>query len=662
MHQPPHPTSDELDPSPSSVLSIRDRIFRILTLVGATVGWVCILAFAVKPFLTVKATAEGKLVEPAPSAKINPVQVKNTQRLISSQISTQNNPPLPNVQQQQPISPPASVVQSSTYQNLALKTAVNNSQSRIKKFGWKKSVNTLASANRSQPLNSPAKISTQFQQHSLSASSSNSPTNNNLESKKRGDLQTETKQKPAQQPSVTDEPGILLTVSDIVILALQNNRGIKNAYLERIVQRQDLAVAQDKFVPNFTPRISIALDRQRVGAGTSKSGGVDLGANVSVTLPAGGNLSFGWNGTGRALTTNNFDFDDDFNDGGALGQNLQLNFNQPLLRGFGVEVNRASIDIARLNEQANILFLKSTLSDIITNAILAYRNLLQAQERVKIERISLEIAQQQLETLQVLINAGREAPVDIFPSETNVASRQLTLLAAENERERVRLELIKILDIERTTNILAAAPSSLPTTPPDVKNLNQLALTNNPNYLRSTLALDISKFALLLAENERKWNLDFNATYGNVANTGSDKTTDVRAGLTFSREFGDLTVEQRYQRSRVNRLQAENSLNDVKESLEIEVTDRIRDVNLKLKQVELAQRARELSEKQLSIEQEKLKLGISNIIDVVGFQNDLAQARNAELDARIDYLNALTLLEQTVGITLDAWNITVETK
>ncbi|MBW4681793.1 MAG: TolC family protein [Microcoleus vaginatus WJT46-NPBG5] len=660
MHQPPHPTSDELDPSPPSVLSIRDRIFRILTLVGSTVGWFCILAFALKPFLTVKATAEGKLVEPATSEKINPVQVKNNQRLISSQIPTQNNPPLLNVQQQQPISSPASVVQSSTYQNLALKTAVNNSQSRIKKFGWKKPVNTLASANRSQPLNSPAKISPQFQQLSLSTSSSNSPTNNNLESKKRADLQTETKQAPAKQPSVTDEPGILLTVSDIVILALQNNREIKNAYLERIVERQNLVVEEDKFVPNFTPTISIALDRRRIGAGTSKSGGVDLGATVSVTLPAGGNLSFGWNGTGRALTTNNFD--NDFNDGGTLGQNLQLNFNQPLLRGFGVAVNRASIDIARLNEQANILFLKATLIDIITDAILAYRNLLEAQERVKIEIVSLEIAQQQLEIFQALINAGREAPVDIFPSETNVASRQVSLLAAENERDRARLALIQILDIERTTNILAAQPSSLPTTPPDVKNLNQLAFTNNPSYLRSALALDISKFALLVAENERKWNLDFNATYDNDANTGIDKTTDVRAGLTFSREFGDLTVEQRYQRSRVNRLQAENTLNDERENLEIQVTDRVRDVNLNLRQVELAQRARELSERQLSIEQEKLKLGRAEIINVVNFQDDLAQARNAELAARIDYLNALTLLEQTVGITLDAWNITVEAK
>lgn len=592
MDHPPHPTSHE--PDPPSFPAIRDRIFRILTVTSSIVGWICILAFALKPFLNVKASAGIKLIEPAASWKINPVQVESEQQLISSPSTTPNQSSLSNVQQQQPIpqmntSVPALL--SSSRQNSAVKTAAINFQEGRKKFGWRKPINTLAAANRSQPLNSNFRITSLSKKPLPAASSSTSPAKK-LETKNRANLLAETKQEQAQQPSVIDEQGILLTVSDIVILALQNNREIKNAYLERIAQRQDLAVEEDKFVPNFTPRISVALDRQRLGAGTSNSGGLDLGATVSMTLPAGGELSFGWNGTGRALTTNNFD--DDFNEGGSLGQNLQLNFNQPLLRGFGVAVNRASIDIARLNEQSNVLLLKSTLINIITDAILAYRNLLQAQERVKIERVSLEIAQQQLENLQVLINAGRVAPVDIFPSETNVASRQVSLLAAENERDRARLALIQILDIERNTNILAAAPSALPTTPPDLNQLNQLAFTNNPNYLRSALALDISKFALLVAENDRKWNLDLNATYDNVANTGRDKTTDVRAGLTLSREFGDLTVEQRYQRSRVNQLQAENNLNDVRESLEIQVADRVRDVNLRLKQVELAQRAREL--------------------------------------------------------------------
>ena len=69
-----------------------------------------------------------------------------------------------------------------------------------------------------------------------------------------------------------------------------------------------------------------------------------------------------------------------------------------------------------------------------------------------------------------------------------------------------------------------------------------------------------------------------------------------------------------------------------------------------------------MSEQQLQNEREKLRLGVSGarLIDILNFENDLVQAKNRELNAMIDYLNALTRLEQTVGITLDRWNFKIE--
>jgi outer membrane protein TolC len=53
-------------------------------------------------------------------------------------------------------------------------------------------------------------------------------------------------------------------------------------------------------------------------------------------------------------------------------------------------------------------------------------------------------------------------------------------------------------------------------------------------------------------------------------------------------------------------------------------------------------------------------LGRGEIFQVVTFQNNLVEARNRELTAIIAYLNALTGLDQTVGTTLDTWNVTIE--
>jgi outer membrane protein TolC len=50
------------------------------------------------------------------------------------------------------------------------------------------------------------------------------------------------------------------------------------------------------------------------------------------------------------------------------------------------------------------------------------------------------------------------------------------------------------------------------------------------------------------------------------------------------------------------------------------------------------------------------------VFELVRLQNDLEQARNVELNATIDYLNALTRLDQVLGTTLDTWQVTIERK
>lgn len=465
---------------------------------------------------------------------------------------------------------------------------------------------------------------------------------------------TETQLKQTNTESTQDKRGVELKLSDVIILALENNRDIKNAYLERIVQRQDLAVAEDEFVPNFTPEVSVSLERLGLDENTTGTNDFSLGANVSVRIPTGGELTFQWTGNAQTLSGDGLSInanDDTFS------QNLELSFNQPLLRGAGLKVNRANLEIARLNEQVNVLDLKSTLIDTITDAIVAYRRLLQAQERLKIEELALKAAQELLEITEVLIDAGRRAPVDIVQSETAVANRKVSLLTAQNDFEAAKLELINILDINRNIAILAAEQPTAEAFDLDYKNLEELAFKNQPAYLQAQLELDRAKLDLLQAENNRLWNLSLDTSVSSASNA----TTDVRAGVILNRELGDLTLERDFQRSRVNQLQATNNVEEQRESLEIQLTDRIRDVNLSFSQVELARRATELSERQLEIEQERQRLGRgSTIFEVVNLQNDLAQARNAELDATINYLNALTRLDQTIGTTLDTWQVKIE--
>jgi outer membrane protein TolC len=460
-----------------------------------------------------------------------------------------------------------------------------------------------------------------------------------------------TPQNPSQSNSKAQE--IRLTLSDVVVLALENNRPLKNAYLERIVQRQELAVAEDKFAPDLTPVVSISLARFGTTQTTTDTD-LGLGATVAVKVPTGGEFSFRWATNSQSSLGNglNLDINDD-----PFGQNLQFNFKQPLLRGAGINVNKASVDIARLTERINILDLKSTLITTITESILAYRELIRAQERLKIAQLSLQRAEESLANNRVLIEAGRLAPVDIVQSETEVARRQVSLVEAENTLAATRLALLNILDIDKSTIIVATDPLVVSAVALNPTQLREVAFANQPDYLKAQLDLARTKLALLQAENNRLWDLSLNTSYGYISND----TTDLRVGLALSRTIGDLTIERDFQRSLVNQRQAENTLQEQQESLELQLIDRIRDVNLSFAQVELAKKVTASAQRQLDIAREKQRLGRDiTIFELVRLQDELVQARNEELNALINYLNALTRLDQTLGTTLETWQVTLE--
>jgi outer membrane protein TolC len=460
-------------------------------------------------------------------------------------------------------------------------------------------------------------------------------------------------------PDVAEVDGINLTLKEVIFLALENNRTIKNQYLERIVERQELAVAEDKFNPDFTPSLSIGWDNTTQGNLTTMNRGLKLSAKVLVKIPTGGVLNLEWEGQRQQENYQGSGSSDQ----DVLRQNLALVFNQPLLRGAGETVNRAPIEIARIQETINLLNLKSILINKITEIIIAYRDLLRAQEQVKIEKQSLKTAQEQVETTKVLIQAGRLPRTELITVQTRVANQALSLLSAQNNLKKQQLNLLELLDIDQEVNIVASENLDIQLTPFNPDELKQLGLENQPSYLQAKLKLEQSKMDLIVAENNRRWNIDLSTVVRHQpAPDIIENQTDLRAGLVLSKTLGDRTLEQNFQRSRVKVLQAENDLIEAGQNIEIDLKKSLQDIDVARKRVELSRQATQLAEEQLQNEVEKVKLGAgeSSLVNLVQFQSDLTQAQNDELNAKIEYVNTLTNLYQSLGITLDQFGITLE--
>jgi outer membrane protein TolC len=480
----------------------------------------------------------------------------------------------------------------------------------------------------------------------------------------RPQYQRITQQPPEVQPSppvpvVTEIDGVELTLNDVIILGLENNRTIKNQYLDRIVQRQDLIVAEDKFNPNFTPNLSINWSDITQGNLTTITNGLVLSAGVVIKIPTGGELNMGWVGQRQQQNYQG----SGGSDRDVLRQNLELTFKQPLLRGAGQRVNRADIEIARITETINLLDLKSTLIDKTTEIIISYRRVLQAQEEVKIDLQALENAKKTVENTQFLIDAGRIAKAELITVQSQVADQEIALLSSRNNLRQRRLDLLELLDIDEDVNIIAS--QNLEIQPPtlDIDRIRQSILEHQPSYLKAKLNLENAKTQLVIDENKRRWNIDLaTVVRHDPAPNIIENRTELSAGLTFSKALGDRSIERDFQRSRVNVLKLENDLKETIQKVNTEVTKNLQDIELNFKKVELSRQATKLAELQLSNEVEKIKLGFQGrrLLDLVDFQSKLNEAQNNELNAKIDYLNALTNLEKNLGITLDTLGITLE--
>jgi outer membrane protein len=114
-----------------------------------------------------------------------------------------------------------------------------------------------------------------------------------------------------------------------------------------------------------------------------------------------------------------------------------------------------------------------------------------------------------------------------------------------------------------------------------------------------------------------------------------------QVGFRVSYPLGRSTQEVNLARARLQQTQSQLNLKDLELQAAAEVRNAGRNVNTNRRRVEASRATRILSERQLEAEQKKFAVGLSTSFEVVQAQRDLANARNSELQAIIDYVQAL---------------------
>ncbi len=489
-----------------------------------------------------------------------------------------------------------------------------------------------------------------------------------------------------------------LSVDEAVQLALEQNL---NVQVERInPQLQDLTIAQVR--GNYSPTVTstVASTSNDSPPSSFLSGGQDkitqeqFQANYGVAqlTPWGGSYSVGWNNT-RSTTNSIFT---NFNP--QVQSSLALNVVQPLLRGFRIDGVRQQLQVSRKNREISDDQLRQTVANTMRSVKNAYWDLSFAISNLAVQQQSLELARQSLRDNRARVEIGTMAPIDIVQAEAEVAQREETLIVAESAIAAAQ-DRIRALIFDPSTpefwNI-AIEPTDAPAFQPVAVDLdaairNAMDKRTDLQQIRKTLEandISIGYFRTLTLPQ-----VDLQVNYGL---TGLGGTQFLRAsdgfpgtiigetgrsygsvlgdifqnqfpqwtvGLNFSYPLGRSTQEAQLARARLQNTQAKKQLDNLQLQAVQQVRDLARQVTTNAKRVDATRASRQFAERRLEAEEKKFTAGMSTTFFVLQAQRDLAQARNNELQAVLDYNKSIvdfqTVQEAPLGAAGGAAAVTV---
>lgn len=435
-----------------------------------------------------------------------------------------------------------------------------------------------------------------------------------------------------------------LELADAIGLALRDNRAIRSAYLERVTQKFDLRVARDQ----FAPQLSLKARYQGNRTHADRMRQAQLTPSASLLTPYGARISLDWTydhaRAGRA--------------GRQYRDGANLMIIQPLLRGAGRDIASAPLRQAQLAEQLNRLALRDEVAQVITRTITQYRDLLRAQERLRITEDALARAQRWVHVNQALIAAGRMPAFEVVQAEAEVASQELAREGSRNRLYQSRLALAQLLAVDLATPLRAVEHVRADQLPLSIQQAMARAEMLQPAYLMQQVAGEQAAIALQVARDAQSWDLSLVGGASQSRERPADRVAwEQYLGLELAIPIGDLSRRQSLVQAEVAVQIQRLSLVESHQQLQRDVSSAIHDLEAGWRQLGIANRALELSRRKLEIEQEKLAAGRSSNFQVLSFESDLRQAQSTQLDTTIDYLDAQVVLDQVLGTTLERWDV-----
>ena len=486
---------------------------------------------------------------------------------------------------------------------------------------------------------------------------------------------------------VSDPRAMRLSLDDAIRTAVAQNIGVQIQRYDYREAGQTLREAYGPFDWFANADVEHSSNRSPTISQFQSSGSRRTFANLGVSqlLPTGGTYSVGINNS-RTVTTGGGTFISP-----AYGSSLSLGLDQPLLRNFGMNINRRQITIARNTLGINSEEFKRIMINTAVSVEQAYLDLVYARRFVDVQKDALFLARDQARITQIRINVGASAPLDILQPRVQIATTEELLIAAVAAVRDAEDQLRALLNLPQDEWDRPIVPTETVTYTPmsvDVASSVARAFELRPELRENLLTTANAKVQYAYARNQVRPKLDALLNYtasglgGRAAiidpvtgqTTGFDTTGLPHAvGQVLGNDFPSWTVGFTVgvpilnigARAEAKRAQLEvdrtRILEDqTRQNIAIDVRTTARAIDTAAKEITATKTAREAAEQNLDAERKRYENGMTTIFQVLQIQQQLSDARAREVQALVAYNKAVAAYHRAVGDLLDVRNIKIE--
>ncbi|HMN96902.1 MAG TPA: TolC family protein [Phycisphaerales bacterium] len=391
------------------------------------------------------------------------------------------------------------------------------------------------------------------------------------------------------------EVGVSLQAA--IASAVRNNLLAQQARLGPAISEAEVEAAAAVFDAVLFANVALAVQDQPtpvpvingipLGTGVSANRSWVFETGITKPLESGGALTVSTDATRSRNRTPGLELLPD----PAWTNAVRLGFSQPLLRGFGSDVNTASIRLARNAERATVQDLRATMLALVFEVERAYWNLVVAREELRIRMWLLQVGEQVRDVLE------RRRDFDTRQSQYSdaVATVEQRKAGIVRARRLVRQASDRLKTLINDPAILLesevlVAPLDFMVDSPVNLGLREGILTavqSRPEIVKSLLRVDDASIVQLVADNSRLPTLDLTAraAWFGLSDTGGDayselgegNSIDYFLGANFTQPIGNRQAEATYRAARLARSSAIIGFRRAVQDVTFEVKEALRD-------------------------------------------------------------------------------------